>query len=97
VVGEVATVAHPVTTTPARQAPQGYITSVDGTNVMIDMGSAQGLQQGAHLAVYKATDTNTRVGVIEITHVVDTGTSRARIVTMNANVKPEFSDLVRVE
>jgi regulator of replication initiation timing len=95
--GEVATVTHPVTTTPARQAPQGYITSVDGTNVMIDMGSAQGLQQGSHLAVYKATDTNTRVGVIEITQVIDSGNARARIVTINPGVKPEFSDLVRVE
>ena len=64
---------------------------------MIDMGSAQGLQQGTRLAVYKATDVNTRVGVIEVTQVVDTGNSRARIVTMNAGVKPEFSDVVRVE
>ena len=95
--GELATVARPVTTTPVRQAPQGYITSVDGTNVMIDMGSAQGLQQGSHLAVYKATDTNTRVGVIEVTQVIDSGNARARIVTINAGVKPEFSDLVRVE
>ena len=39
---------------------------------MIDMGSAQGLQQGSRLAVYKATDPNTRVGVIEVTQVVDT-------------------------
>ena len=64
---------------------------------MIDMGSAQGIQQGSRLAVYKATDTNTRVGVIEVTQVVDTGNARARIVTMNSGVKPEFSDLVRVE
>jgi hypothetical protein len=95
--GEVAPVARPAAPAPSRQSSQGYITSVDGTNVMIDMGSAQGIQQGSRLAVYKATDTNTRVGVIEVTHVVDTGTARARIVTMNSGVKPEFSDLVRVE
>ncbi|MBZ5669850.1 MAG: hypothetical protein LAO04_08980 [Acidobacteriia bacterium] len=82
---------------PARQAPQGYITAVDGGNVMIDMGSAQGVQQGSRLAVYKATDPNTRVGVIEVTQVVDAGNARARVVTMNAGAKPEFSDVVRVE
>jgi hypothetical protein len=64
---------------------------------MIDMGSAQGIQPGTRLAVYKAADPNTRVGVIEVTQVVDTGNSRARIVTMNAGVKPDFSDIVRVE
>jgi hypothetical protein len=76
--------------------PQGYITAVDGSTVMIDMGSAQGLQQGSRLAVYKATDPNTRVGVIEVTQV-ESGNAHARIVTMNSGVKPEFSDVVRVE
>jgi DNA-binding transcriptional MerR regulator len=97
ITAEVGAVTHPVVTTPARQVPQGYITSVDGANVVIDMGSAQGLQPGSHLAVYKATDINTRVGMIEITQVIDTGNSRAKIVTMNAGVKPEFSDVVRIE
>ena len=55
------------------------------------------LGRGAMGVVYKATDPNTRVGVIEVTQVVDTGNSRARIVTMNSGVKPEFSDVVRVE
>jgi hypothetical protein len=95
--GEVVPVARPGTPAPSRQASQGYITSVEGTNVMIDMGSAQGIQQGSRLAVYKATDANTRVGVIEVTQVIDTGNARARIVTMNSGVKPEFSDVVRVE
>jgi hypothetical protein len=95
VVAEVTPTAR--TTTPARTAPQGYITNVDGANVTIDMGSAQGLQQGARLAVYKAADPNSRVGVIEVIQVIDTGNSRARIVTMNTGVKPEFSDIVRAE
>ena len=94
-------VAAPVTSPAApatpHQAPQGYVTAVDGTNVMIDMGSAQGIQQGTRLAVYKATDPHTQVGVIEVTQVVDSGNARARIVTMNSGVKPEFSDVVRVE
>jgi hypothetical protein len=93
---EAALVTHPGAV-PARQAPQGYITAVDGGNVMIDMGSAQGVQQGSRLAVYKATDPNTRVGVIEVTQVVDAGNARARVVTMNAGARPEFSDVVRVE
>jgi len=35
------------------------------------------------------------VGIIEVTQVIDSGNSRARIVTMNAGVKPDFSDVVR--
>jgi septal ring factor EnvC (AmiA/AmiB activator) len=93
---EVAAAARPAAA-PVRQTPQGYITAVEGGNVMIDMGSAQGVQQGFRLAVYRATDPNTRVGVIEVTQVIDAGTARARVVTMNAGVKPEFSDVVRVE
>ena len=93
-VGPGATPAAPM---PSRPTNQGYVTAVEGTNVMIDMGSAQGIQQGSRLAVYKATDPNTRVGVIEVTQVIDTGNARARIVTMNSGVKPEFSDVVRVE
>ena len=94
---EAPVVAGPATPPPSRPANQGYITAVDGTNVMIDMGSAQGIQTGSRLAVYKAADANTRVGVIEVTQVVDSGSARARIVTMNAGVNPEFSDVVRVE
>ena len=35
--------------------------------------------------------------VIEVTQVVDSGNARARIVAMNPGVKPEFSDVVRVQ
>jgi hypothetical protein len=92
-----APVAGPAVAPSSRPTNQGYITAVDGSNVMIDMGSAQGIQTGSRLAVYKAADANTRVGVIEVTQVVDSGSARARIVTMNSGVKPEFSDVVRVE
>jgi hypothetical protein len=94
---EIAPVATPAAPMASRSASQGYITAVDGTNVMIDKGSAQGIQVGSQLAVYKATDQNTRVGVIEVTQVVDSGNSRAHIVTMNSGVKPEFGDIVRVQ
>ena len=83
----------PVTPTAARE---GYITTVEGTNVTIDMGSAQGLQKGSQLAVFKAADRNTRVGIIEVTQVTDAGNSHARIVTVNPGVKLEFSDVVRI-
>ncbi len=52
---------------------------------------------GSRLAVYKANDPNTRVGVLEVVQVVDAGNSRARIVTMNSGVQPEFSDFIRLE
>jgi len=82
---------------PVPQTPQGYITAVEGTNVVIDIGSSQGIQVGIRLAIYKATDPHTQVGVIEVTQVIDAGNARARIVTMNTGMKPEFSDVVRVE
>lgn len=74
----------------------GYVTSVEGDNVLVDLGSAQGIQQGTHLALYKAADPNTRVGVLEVTQVLD-GNSRARILTINSGVKPEFGDSVHLE
>jgi hypothetical protein len=92
----VAAVTTPAAPAPARAPTQGYVTSYDGSTVTIDMGSAQGIQQGAKLAFYKASDPNTRVGVIEVTQIVDAGNSRAMVVTMNPGVKPEFSDIVRV-
>ncbi len=81
----------------APAAVQGYVTAVEGGSVMLDIGSAQGVRSGTRLALYKANDPNTRVGVLEITQVVDTGNSKARIVTINTGLQPEFSDIVRVE
>jgi hypothetical protein len=75
---------------------QGYVTAVEGDSVTLDVGSSQGIHQGAHLALYKASDPHTRVGVIEIIQV-DAGTSRAKIVTKDPGVRPEFSDVVRLE
>ncbi len=87
----------PGTTTQALSATQGYVTIVEGNDVTVDLGSAQGIHEGAHLAVYKASDPATRVGVLQVTQVLDAGNSRARILSMNAGVRPEFSDIVRVE
>jgi phosphotransferase system IIB component len=90
------------TTKPGSENPprvlQGYVTDVKGNDVTLeDMGSSQGIHQGSRLAVYKASDPNTRVGVIEIIQVSDAGTSRAQIVTLNAGVQLAWGDVVRLE
>ena len=80
------------------QVVQGYVTAVEGNSVVLDVGSSSpGIHQGSRLVLYKASDPNTRVGVIEIIQVIDAGTSRAQIVTLNTGVRPEFSDVVRPE
>lgn len=75
----------------------GYVTVVEGENVSVDVGSGQGIQVGSRLAVFKAGDPNTRVGVLEVQQVIDAGNARARILTMNPGVRPDFSDIVRLE
>jgi len=90
------------TTKPGSENPprvlQGYVTDVKGNDVTLeDMGSSQGIHQGSRLAVYKASDPNTRVGVIEIIQVSDAGNSRAQIVTLNAGVQLAWGDVVRLE
>ncbi len=76
---------------------QGYVTVVEGNNLTVDLGTAQGIQQGSRLAFYKAADPGTQVGVLEVIQVLDAGNSRARILTINTGVRPEFSDIVRAE
>jgi hypothetical protein len=90
-----------VTPPPRPAAPkpiQGYITAVEANNmVTVDLGSQRGIQQGTRLVVFKATDLNTQVGVIEVTQVLDAGSSRCRVLQMNSGVRPDFGDVVRVE
>jgi outer membrane murein-binding lipoprotein Lpp len=94
---EVATAPKAAPAAPSPQAVQGYILDVSGNNVKVGLGSAQGIHQGSRLVVFKAADQSTRVGVIEITQVVDGENSLARIVTVNSGVRLEFSDIVRAE
>jgi uncharacterized protein YdcH (DUF465 family) len=83
---------------PPSQAPaSGYVLLVEGDNVTLDTSSIGGIHQGSRLALYKASDPNTRVGVLEVVQVMDAGKSRAQIVTLNPGVRPEFSDVVRLE
>jgi hypothetical protein len=79
------------------QTVQAYITSVEGHEVVIDQGSAKGLQVGSRLGLYKAGDPRTRVGLLEVTQIIDAQNSRAKIITANAGVRPEFGDIVRLE
>jgi hypothetical protein len=91
---ETAAAARPVPGPPA--APQGYVVDVKGDDVTVDIGTEKGMNVGTRLAVYKASDPNTRVGVLEIVQPA-VGSSRARAVTLNPAVQLEFSDIVRVE
>ena len=95
------------TTKPSSENPprvlQGYVTDVKGSNVSdmvltLDVGnSSQGIHQGSRLTLYKASDLNTQVGLVEITQMIDAGTSRAQIVTLNPGVRLEWGDVVRLE
>jgi TolA-binding protein len=79
------------------QTVQAYVTSVEGNEVIIDQGSAKGLQVGSRLGLYKASDPRTRVALLEVTQIVDAQNSHAKIITANAGVRPEFGDIVRLE
>jgi len=99
------TSSGPGTTPPSNPGPanpsrsvQGYVTDVKssdvGSDVMLDVGSSSpGIHQGSRLALYKASDPNTQVGLVEITQVIDAGSSRAQIVTLNAGVKLAWGDV----
>ena len=87
------------TTTGTSAAPpsvQGYVVEVKGDEVTVDIGTEKGINAGARLAVYKANDPNTRVGVLEIVQPAG-GSSRAHAVTLNPGIQLEFSDIVRLE
>jgi uncharacterized protein YdcH (DUF465 family) len=76
---------------------QGSIIDVKGDNVKIDLGSSQGVHEGSRLALYKDTDPNTQVGIIEVTQVIDGGNSFAHILQVNPGVRLGFGDVVRLE
>jgi uncharacterized phage infection (PIP) family protein YhgE len=94
------------TTKPGPENPprvlQGYVTDVKGDkvgdNVTLDVGSSsQRIHQGSRLMLYKASDLNTQVGLVEIVQVIDAGSSLAQIVTLNPGVRLEWGDVVRLE
>lgn len=93
--------ATTTTTTPATPPPtpavKGYVTVVKGDTVTIDVGATQGIRVGSRLQVFKPTDLNTPVGEIEVTEVTGSGSSKAHVVSLNPDIKIDFSDQVRLE
>lgn len=83
--------------TPPPPAVKGYVTSVKGDTLTLDLGSSQGIHEGSKLQLFKATDLNTPVGELEVTDVTDASSSHAKVVTVSPGVKAEFSDIVRPE
>ena len=79
---------------------EGYITDppTEGKDVCtINKGSAAGVKVGMRLLVFKASDPNSQVGLLEITEVLDANNSRAKILHSKPGIKLEFSDIVRAE
>ena len=68
---------------------QGYVVEVKGNEVTVDIGTEKGMNAGSRLAVFKANDPSTRVGVLEIVQPA-AGTSRARAVTLNPGTQVAF-------
>jgi uncharacterized phage infection (PIP) family protein YhgE len=94
--------SEPARTGGATAALQCNVVHVDGStvgsNVTLDVGSSNpGIHQGSRLKLYKASDTTTQVGVIEITQILDAGNSRAQIVTLDSGVQVVFGDVARLE
>jgi hypothetical protein len=87
----------PAASPPPAPAVKGYVTMVKGDVLTLDVGVPQGIHVGSKLQLFKATDLNTPVGEVEVTEVTDSGTSHARVVSLNPDVKVGFSDIVRLE
>ena len=72
--------------------------STVGSNITLDVGSSTpAIHQGSRLKLYKASDPNTQVGVIQITQIIDAGNSRAQILTLDSGVQIVFGDFARLE
>ena len=76
-------------------AADGYVTQVSDSEVTINLGSAAGLRVGMRFSVYHGGDPQTRIGIIEVTDVIDANNSRARILETKPDAKFQFSDVVR--
>jgi len=81
--------------TPAQPKIEGYITQASATGITINLGTAAGVETGMRFGVYRAAEPDTRIGTIEVTEVIDTNNSRAKVVASNPNTKLQFSDIVR--
>jgi len=75
---------------------EGYITAVEENEVTINLGSNAGVKVGARFNVYKAADPRAQIGAVEVTQVIDTNNSRAKIIFSKPDTRFEFSDIVRL-
>jgi hypothetical protein len=85
---------------PAAPAPvvlEGYVTAVEEDMVTINLGSNAGVKPGAQFNVFKSADPRTTIGVAEVTQVIDSNNSRAKILFIRPEVRLEFSDTVRLK
>jgi hypothetical protein len=87
----------PAPAPPPDQPVEGYITAIDteGQIVTINLGSAAGVRMGSEFDVYKANDLKRKIGIIEVTEILDANNSRAKIVYVQPSFRFEFSDVVR--
>jgi cell division protein FtsB len=88
----------PVAAAPASSpvpAADGYVTQVSDNEVTINLGSAAGMRVGMRFSVYHGSDPQTRIGIIEVTDIIDANNSRARILESKPDTKFQFSDVIR--
>jgi hypothetical protein len=76
---------------------EGYVTAVEEDMVTINLGSNAGVKPGAQFNVFKSADPRTTIGVAEVTQVIDSNNSRAKILFIRPEVRLEFSDTVRLK
>lgn len=82
------------------QKMEGYITvpPEEGKDTCtINRGSAAGVKPGMRFKVFKVSDPNMQVGLLEVMEVLDPNNSRAKVLQTKAGFKLEFSDIVRPE
>lgn len=89
-----AAASNPTAPAPVPTA-DGYVTQVSDTEVTINLGSSAGVRVGMRFSVYHGADPQTRIGIIEVTDVMDANNSRARILETKPEAKFQFSDVVR--
>jgi len=87
--------APPAAAAPTQPKVEGYITQATSTSMIINLGSAAGIEVGMKFGVYRAAEPQTRIGTVEVTEVVDANNSRVKTVASNPNTKFQFSDIVR--
>lgn len=74
-----------------------YIVVVEGDQYTLGVGSAQGVQKGTKLAVYKKSAPTTRIGELEVTDILDENDCHARVASLNQGTTIEANDIVQLQ